>query len=513
MSVKSPSRVGGLGFVGSRLQMFYSKRTLPSGVETLLSLSTFNKVALDRNPSPIGNVISTYLISGLDLALLITTTVFIPALATKEDFGSYRRIVIYAGYAGFLHFGVLNGLYLMLLGKSIGQEQIRLASAVRRLLLLLQVLIVPLGCLLLLCVVNGPNQKIVILAVAIAWVGSNVTTFHNYFWQATNNFGAYVKVNGASRIISLIVVGAIIIYGKVSTVSLAILFVLPILTSAGLYELVWRRVVTEPERAPQDIGPVWKRGVVLFGANIATSLLFTSDKLCLSWMVRPDIFASYALAYTLTNAFATLTESLGSALVPHLARPEGRARNDWVTFGLQSALISSSAAAFWVSSAVARRLYPGYTDLNQILWPLACAAPFSVFLRLCINARAVAFGMEARLLRLAISGAAMMLITAQGTLLFTTSLRTMAIVWSAGILLTAMIGWIYIGRCFRGDDDAARLFRTAVISTMCFVACSAYPNQTISFVLYATCVVLQILCLVGKTRNICLRESLPTGCK
>lgn len=480
-----------------------TKSTLPSSVETLLSVSPFTKVAADRQPSPIGNIISTYVISGLDLALLITTTVFIPALATKEDFGNYRRIVIYAGYAGFLHFGVLNGLYLMLLGKSLGQEQIRLASAVRRLLLLQQVLIVPSGGLLLLFVVNGPNQKIVILAVAMAWVGSNITTFHNYFWQATNNFGAYVKVNGVSRIISLIAIGAIIIYGKVSTVSLAILFVLPILTSAGLYELVWRRVVTEPEGTPQDMGPVWKRGVVLFGANIATSLIFTSDKLCLSWMVRPDIFASYALAYTLTNAFATLTESLGSALVPHLARSEGRARNDWVTFGLQSALISSSAAAFWVSSVVARRLYPSYTDLNQILWPLACAAPFSVFFRLCINARAVAFGVEGRLLRLAISGAVMMLIIAQGTLVFTSSLRTMAIVWSAGIILTGMIGWIYIGRCFREDDDAARLFRTAVISTLCFVACSAYPNQMMSIALYAVCVVVQIFYPVGKTWKIC----------
>src|SRR5215469_3835973 len=154
--------------------MFYSKRTLPSGVQTLLRLSPFTKVASDRNPSPIGNVISTYLISGLDLALLITTTVFIPALATKEDFGNYRLMVLYAGYAGLLHLGVLNGLYLELLGKSIGPNQIRLASAVRHLLLRLQLVAIPFGCLLLLVAVTGPGKKVIILVVAKAWLCNNL---------------------------------------------------------------------------------------------------------------------------------------------------------------------------------------------------------------------------------------------------------------------------------------------------------------------------------------------------
>ena len=270
--------------------MFYEKRTFPSAVESLLSGLSFAKAAPDRNPSPIGNIISTYFISGLDLVLLITVTVFIPALASKEDFGNYRLMVLYAGYAGFLHFGVLNGLYLELLGKSIGPNQIRLASAVRRLLLLLQFVTIPLGCLLLLVAVTGPGKKIIVLVVAIAWACNNLTTFHNYFWQATNNFTNYTKVNGASRIIGLIVAGAIIIAGKVSTVWLALLLVLPILTSTSLYEVTWRGVVGKPEEAAQGMGSVWKRGVVLFGANIATFLLFSSDKLCIGIHVDQRLY-------------------------------------------------------------------------------------------------------------------------------------------------------------------------------------------------------------------------------
>lgn len=447
------------------------------------------------------NALLAYLVSGLDLTLLVTANLIIPALATKEDFGNYRLMILYAGYAGFFHCGLLNGLYLTLLGRPAIEENAGIGDMVRRCMLILQLLIVPCACSFLLLVVAGPGQRIIVLAAGLAWLGNNIVTFHNYFWQASNNFSPYAKVNIISKSASLVLLGWIIVSRNVSIPWLAVVFLLPIVLAVSLYELIWARIVIRPGKSVIALGSLWKRGAVLDRANMAIMLLFTSDKLCFSWVAQPEVFATYALAYTLTNTFTGLTESLSTALVPHLAQKKSGAEFDWVVLPLQGALICSSGIAFWISSALAQRFYPQYADPTRILWAFSVAAPFSVFIRLCINARAIAFGRETSFLRFSLAGGAVMFSSLLCTTALTTSPQTIATVWACGIVVSGVLGWVYMRRSFPLDDDAQKLFWTATASTVAFVVCRSIPNAVLSAVVYTTSAAAQVAYLVYSGRS------------
>src|SRR3984957_10049313 len=105
-----------------------------------------------RDPSaPVGlldsakNIAYTYAVTGLDLLYLATTVLVFPRIAEKTIFAEYRILILYAGYAGFLHLGLLNGFYLESLHSDSLEHKLALLRQTRRYLIRILLAVAPIG--------------------------------------------------------------------------------------------------------------------------------------------------------------------------------------------------------------------------------------------------------------------------------------------------------------------------------------------------------------------------------
>src|SRR5262245_33287688 len=82
-----------------------------------------------------------YGVSAVDVALSLLANVIVPLAASKESFADYRTVLLYAGYAGFSHLGLLSGIYLTVVGKRDDQLDWQLLRTVKTVLLATQALL------------------------------------------------------------------------------------------------------------------------------------------------------------------------------------------------------------------------------------------------------------------------------------------------------------------------------------------------------------------------------------
>lgn len=65
------------------------------------------------------NIKYSFVAQFLQLSLSVCITLFLPFLLGVEDFGYWQLFIFYTQYAGFLAFGLVDGIYLREGGKNI----------------------------------------------------------------------------------------------------------------------------------------------------------------------------------------------------------------------------------------------------------------------------------------------------------------------------------------------------------------------------------------------------------
>jgi hypothetical protein len=124
-------------------------------------------------------------VGAIDIGFSLAPNIVFPRTVPKTEFAAYRMFLLHSGYAGILHFRLLDGLYLRAVGHDPGEVPAELVSRVRRELWALQCLAL-LAILPLLLRFSVPDASIGLSFVLIGTVvATNPLIFYIYLLQGT----------------------------------------------------------------------------------------------------------------------------------------------------------------------------------------------------------------------------------------------------------------------------------------------------------------------------------------
>lgn len=260
----------------------------------------------------------------------------IPRLVTVEQFGYWRLFLLYAGYVGFLHFGLPDGALLRWAGRPLNQFHHELSYSVRYLLWQHAILLLP-ACVVIWFVL--PEQlRIVGVAVAIYAPIYNVTATLQFALQSARTFrpvAISILIPPAILLISVLAWEA---KWQTSFLEITTFYLASWFLALGFllaYTKPWRNKRRKPLKnlARQCISSGWP--IVM--ANTGAMLIATSDRLALSWAGTIQNFAQYSLAASAMTVPITGIQACSKVCFSHLAAATSDARKS--VYGHSSRLL------------------------------------------------------------------------------------------------------------------------------------------------------------------------------
>jgi O-antigen/teichoic acid export membrane protein len=391
--------------------------------------------AVGRDVATLGS--GTLLATAFNILLIF----LIPRLVNVEDYGYWRLFLLYSGYAGFLHLGLVDGALLRWAGRTLGNFHHEILPSMKFLLWqhVVTILLGAVGLSLFL----GPEHRFVGIAVLLFSLLINLTTLLQFALQSARMFGA-VAVSTASPLgMFLIFVflwelklvpdfrTLILFYFLASAIALAYLFV-----------RMRKYFASDLDGSAWDLG----KSHILLGwpvllANTGLGLVQSADKLVVSWQAPIHDFALYSLA-----ASSTMTMVLAIAVAayrvffPHLAAL-GREQHARVYATASRWLFLCWTLLLpycFVLEAFVRRVLPRYTASLPIAYLLLVGTVFLGSILILHTSFAYLYGRQRAFLSYTLGALGMSLLVAMGAAYGTHSLRVVA----AGEVVTLGLWWM-----------------------------------------------------------------------
>ena len=145
-------------------------------------------------------IVTILLANILNLFFQLLTNFLLPKYLTIECYAEIKTFQLYVSYAGALHLGYCDGMYIKYGGKSLGDIDSNELKTDAMTLAVFQFVL-----LILLLTASIFMHSAILAAFAAAILPLNMVSYYNLLFQATGEFGAYSKVINVTTIATFIV--------------------------------------------------------------------------------------------------------------------------------------------------------------------------------------------------------------------------------------------------------------------------------------------------------------------
>lgn len=269
------------------------------------------------------NVMISVTVQGVSLLVSLISGFLIPKFIDEYQYACRELYLLYVGYVGLLHFGLLDGILLRYAQYDYEElDKTRLHSQLNILLGLLGVM-AALAILFAVFFLDGVTRTLVIL-VAVGSVTRNIATYNSYLFQITNQIGKYATlilvqriVFGAGLLLLLLTgVGNFVWYCVLDLLCEVLIIVIAFFLSRDLY--TGRSLpLTEGWR---EWAVNVSSGSMLLLANWSSMLLLGLAKMMIEWHFGKLAFGQAAFAFNVANMFLTFISAVSVVLFPSLKR-------------------------------------------------------------------------------------------------------------------------------------------------------------------------------------------------
>jgi hypothetical protein len=338
------------------------------------------------------NIAFTYAVTGLDLLYLATTVLLFPRIADKAVFAEYRILILYSGYAGFLHVGLLSGFYLESLHSRSLAHKLALLRKTRRLLLAFLLLLAPAGVAAF-WLLNPTASAVTVASLLLSWFLLNGQTLCNYAAQTQEGFNRFFAYNCIGRCAGLVFIGLIAATGTVSTLTLDCSFLLPIALSVAAAEALQHSRSRASPAPPADAPPVtlqWRSCAHLYAANVLATLALSADKAIVAAQFARKTFADYSFAFSLSSLVLYAGDGIATATLPLLLRLRAADRDRLQSHSIWIWLYWCAPFAFWPASFFIGRWYVAYGTCKPFLLCFCATLPAVVYCKSYCGSAAIA---------------------------------------------------------------------------------------------------------------------------
>ncbi len=259
----------------------------------------------------------------VSIVVSILLNLIVPKFLPEIQYAYWQTYLLYAGYVGILHFGLLDGLMLRYSQYDYDElDKTTIRSQFKLLLILLA-----LSSFITIIIGYSFSDSItssVFYFIAIAIFSKNLYTYTSYSFQMTNRINEYALFVILQRVLYLIGIVFLLMFGVQWFVWFCVVDVLADLISCcfgsifnkGLYlgkSLPVSSTLTELKLNIQA-------GMILLGANWSSMLIVGASKMFIQWHWTPIQFAKVSFAFSVSNLFLTFVTAISVVLFPALKR-------------------------------------------------------------------------------------------------------------------------------------------------------------------------------------------------
>jgi O-antigen/teichoic acid export membrane protein len=315
------------------------------------------------------------------LALNVVQVFIVPRRLSVGAFGAYRVFLLYVGYLGALHLGIVDGAFLRWVGRPLWLIRREWPVVLRRLVLLqLPVLLAAALALSF----SSTLARTYVIAFALCAVASNLTSFAGYTLQAAGDF------RGAGRVTALPagLLALVVVALPLTTLAEMLAAFIGTYMLAGIVGMMRLATVTaqvgdgepSPTHAPLSFRELIASGLPVLGAGLATGLSQYADRILVSVAVPVATFAFYGFASSTMAISGVARQTLSRVTLTHAARREGAHRAEFLD-GVYDLIAAGFGLALFgepLFELVVARLIPRYVIALPIVRALIPGALFWV---------------------------------------------------------------------------------------------------------------------------------------
>ena len=271
------------------------------------------------------NVILSIAAQILSLAVSFVLTLIVPKFIDEFQYAYWQIYVLYVGYVGVIHFGLLDGLVLRYSKYDYDEiDKRRVLSQLQILSVFLSV--VSAVAVIVALVAIGGNSKIIIMLVSAGVITKNLVTYGSYMFQITNRIIKYVFMIIAQRLaygLTVVILLALRVndfywYCIADLLGDAVAIVIAIIFNRGLF---FGKSLPVKE-AFKEYKINVSSGIILMMANWSAMLLIGGAKMIIQWRWDELLFGKVSFAFSVSNVFLVFVTAISVVLFPSLQRIE-----------------------------------------------------------------------------------------------------------------------------------------------------------------------------------------------
>ncbi len=269
------------------------------------------------------NVVFSILAQIISMAVSFVLTLIVPKFIDVFQYSYWQMYVLYVGYVGILHFGLLDGIVLKYskydydeLDKNKIRSQVFIMLVFTSIITLISVIVS-------LSVFDLPN-KLIFVFVAIGIITKNLGTYSSYMFQITNRINKYVILTISQRLIYGVFVVLFLVlrlndfywYCIADLIGDVVGIVIGIIYNKELF--IGKPI--SPKDAFSELKINISSGIILMMANWSAMLLIGSAKMIIQWHWDELVFGKVSFAFSVSNIFLVFVSAISVVMFPSLQR-------------------------------------------------------------------------------------------------------------------------------------------------------------------------------------------------
>lgn len=269
------------------------------------------------------NVVLSITVQLISLAVSFILNLILPKYIDESNYALWQSFLLYSGYVGILHFGLLDGIVLRYSQYDYDElDKTRISSQFRLMLSVLSFFCLIGGVISSL--VSGSQTSSVVLFVSITILTKNLFTYNSYLLQLTNRINNYAAVVIGQRVSFGVIVVVFILLGiqDFRAYCCAEIFgdlfgsLIASRHNRGLY-------FSKGCSLSSTLSEGWKNissGINILIATWASILLLGSARMIIQWHWGLLVFGKVSFAFSLTHLSLSLVTAISVVLFPSIKR-------------------------------------------------------------------------------------------------------------------------------------------------------------------------------------------------
>lgn len=246
----------------------------------------------------------------------------VPKFIDEYQYAYWHTFLLYVGYVGVLHFGLLDGIVL----RYSQYEYVELDKRKLRSQFVFLLFINSIAWLIVFAygIVSGGLTKVIAILVACGILTKNIFTYNSYLFQITNRIYHYASIVITQRLVYGIFVVLLILYNQQNFIWYCIADLAG--DCAGIiFGLLYNKELHFGKLLPvkEMLQETWwniSSGIFLMFSNWSSMLLASGAKMVIEWKWGALVFGKTSFAFSVANLILTFVTAASVVLFPSLKR-------------------------------------------------------------------------------------------------------------------------------------------------------------------------------------------------